>query len=147
MANYVRKDLPFANHPVILQCTGYTDFVPVFISLTPTKLLGIAKFKVHILYSIADTGFNAGIIFEGTSRTRRNFFPNIWPVFDFTPHPCNKDRLGTQHIAPNLDQGEFTHHWTATSCPHDLFETKVLCPYWFSLLVSSIGFLLVSRLF
>ena len=33
-----------------------------------------------------------------------------------------QNRLGTQYvdIAPNSDQGEFTHHWTATSCPHDL---------------------------
>jgi hypothetical protein len=37
---------------------------------------------------------------------------------------------GHSILPPNSDQGEFTHHWTETSWPHDLFDSKVLCPYW-----------------
>jgi hypothetical protein len=39
---------------------------------------------------------------------------------------------GHSILPPNSDQGEFTHHWTATSCPHDLFDSKMLVFYlWF----------------
>ena len=38
---------------------------------------------------------------------------------------------GHSILPPNSDQRELNHHWTATSCPHDLFDSKVLCLYWF----------------
>lgn len=40
--------------------------------------------------------------------------------------------IPTATILPtNSDPREFTHQWKATYCPHDRFESKVLCPYWF----------------